>query len=169
MTLADRQSAKSNAVDRRLISLQREVADTDERLRRLYCSIEEGIVELDDILRERTPTLKSERERAKAALHRARAQCGRAATIDPVKIDAFARWMTEKLDNGDTKARKGYIRSIVDAVEVDDKAIRIIGNKDILQAVIAGKQNTNGNVRGFVRKWRAPGDSNSCPISVAKN
>ncbi len=48
-----------------------------------------------------------------------------------------------------------YIRSIVDAVEVDDKAVRIIGSKEVLQDVIAGKQNTNGNVRGFVRKWRA--------------
>lgn len=56
-TLADRQSAKSDAVDRRLISLQGEVADTDDRLRRLYRSIEDGIVELDDILRQRTATL----------------------------------------------------------------------------------------------------------------
>jgi hypothetical protein len=51
-------------------------------------------------------------------------------------------------------------RSIVDAIEVDDKAIRIIGNKDVLQAVIAGKQNANGNVRGFVRKWRTRHESN---------
>jgi site-specific DNA recombinase len=40
---------------------------------------------------------------------------------------------------------------IIDAIEVDDRAIRIIGSKDVLQVVIAGKQNTNGNVRGFVR------------------
>jgi site-specific DNA recombinase len=105
---------------------------------------------------ERTATLKSERERATAALDRARAQRGTAATIDPAKIDAFARLMTQKLDDGDTNARKGYIRSIVDAMEVDDKAIRIIGNKDVLRAVIAGKQNTNGNVRGFVRKLARP-------------
>jgi hypothetical protein len=31
----------------------------------------------------------------------------------------------------------------------------IIGSRDVLQAVIAGKQTANGNVRGFVRKWRA--------------
>jgi site-specific DNA recombinase len=69
--------------------------------------------------------------------------------------------MTEKLDTGDTTtARKTYIRSIVDAIEVDDKAIRVIGSKDVLQAVIAGKQTANGNVRGFVRKWRARTDSN---------
>jgi hypothetical protein len=47
------------------------------------------------------------------------------------------------------------IRSIIDAVEVDDKAIRMIGSKDMLQAAIAGKQIENGNVGGVVGKWRA--------------
>jgi len=152
---------KAEAVDRRLIALQREVADCEDRLRRLYRSIEDGVVELDDILHERTTTLKSQREQAKAALDRARAQCGTVATIDAVKIDAFARLMNEQLDTGDTNARKGYIRSIVDTIEVDDQAIRIIGSKDVLQAAIAGRQTANGNVRGFVRKWRARRDSNS--------
>ncbi len=130
----ERQNGKSESADRRLLTLQREVSDAEDRLKRLYRSIEDGIVELDDILRDRTATLKLERERAKAALDRARVQCGTSATIDPAKIDAFSRLMTEKLDNGDTNARKGYIRSIVEAIEVDDKAIRIIGNKDVLQA-----------------------------------
>ena len=69
--------------------------------------------------------------------------------------------MTEKLETGDTNARKSYIRSVIDAIEVDETAIRIIGSKDVLQAVIAGKQIASGNVRGFVRKWRARRDSNS--------
>jgi hypothetical protein len=66
--------------------------------------------------------------------------------------------MNEKLEDADTNIRKGYIRSIIDAIEVDDKSIRIIGSKDILQAAIAGKQIENENVRGFVRKWRATAD-----------
>jgi site-specific DNA recombinase len=159
-SLSDRQAVKTDAVDRRLLGLQHDVTECGERLQRLYRSIEDGIVELDDILRERVATLKSERERAKAALDRARAQCGTVTTIDSAKIDAFARLMTEKLDNGDPNARRAYIRSVVDAIEVDDKAIRIIGSKDVLQAVIAGKQTANGNVRGFVRNWRAGRDSN---------
>jgi hypothetical protein len=81
-------------------------------------------------------------------------QCGNAAAVNAEKIDAFARLMNAKLDAGDTNTRKGYIRSIIDAVEVDDQAIRTIGSTDILQAAIAGKQTKNGNVRGFVRKWR---------------
>jgi len=110
-------SAKSEAVDRRLLTLQREVVDADERLNRLYRSIEDGIVELDDIVRDRTATLK--RERAKAALDRARAQCGTAVAIDPEKIDAFSQLMIDNLDNGDVNARKGYIRAIVGAIRFD--------------------------------------------------
>ena len=77
--------------------------------------------------------------------------------------------MNEKLDNGDTNARKAYIRAIVDAIEVDDQAIKIIGSKDVLQAVIAGKQTANGNVRGFVRNWRARDDSNVRPLPSEGN
>ena len=129
-------------------------------MKRLYRSIEDGIVELDDILRERAAALKAQRDRAKAALDHARAQCGMAAAVNAEKIDAFARLMNAKLDAGDTNTRKGYIYSIIDAVEVDDQTIRIIGSKDILQAAIAGKQTENGNVRGFIRKWRTRHDSN---------
>jgi site-specific DNA recombinase len=121
------------------MALQNELTDTEERLKRLYRSIEDGLVELDDILRERTATLKSQRERVKAALDRARALCGTATTINAERIVAFARLMTDGLDNGETNARSGYIHSIIDAVEVDDEAIRIIGSKDILQAAIAGR------------------------------
>ena len=160
-SLIERQAAKSESADLRLVELQKELSDSEDRLKRLYRSIEEGVVELDDLLRDRTAALKSRGERAKAALPHARARCGTSAVIDAEKIDAFARLMSEKLGTADTNTRKSYIRSIIDAVEVDDLAIRIIGNKDVLQAAIAGKQTENGNLRGFVRKWRARRDSNS--------
>jgi hypothetical protein len=35
------------------------------------------------------------------------------------------------------------------------EAIRMVGSKDALQAVIAGIQIANGNTGGFVCKWRA--------------
>lgn len=162
-SLIERQAAKTESAGQRLVALQKELSDSEDRLKRLYRSIEDGIVELDDILKERTAALKGQRERAKAALDRARALCGTAAAVDAQKIDAFARLMSDKLDASDTNTRKAYIRSIIDAVEVDDRAIRIIGSKDVLQAAIAGKQTENGNVRGFVRKWRARNDSNVRP------
>jgi site-specific DNA recombinase len=81
--------------------------------------------------------------------------------IDSVKADAFARLMNQKLEKAISTPVRATSALIVDAIEVDDKAIGIIGSKDVLQAVIAGKQNANGNVRDFVRKWRARRDSNS--------
>ncbi len=158
--LSERQAVKTESLDRRLIALEREVTECEDRLRRLYRSIEEGVVELDDILRERITAIKVQRDQAKAARDRARLQSGPATAIDAAKIDAFARLMNEKLASGDTHAQKAYIRAIVGAVEVDDQVVRIVGSKDVLQAAIAGKQTANGNVRGFIRNWRARKDSN---------
>jgi site-specific DNA recombinase len=69
--------------------------------------------------------------------------------------------MRERITEGETTFRKAYLRSIVDAIEVDDKVIRIHGsNASLEQAVIAGEQIGKG-VRSFVRKRRARRDSNS--------
>jgi site-specific DNA recombinase len=53
-------------------ALQRDVTDADEKLKRLYKLVEDGITELDDVLKDRLNSLKADRERAKAALERAR-------------------------------------------------------------------------------------------------
>ena len=68
--------------------------------------------------------------------------------------------MTDKLENGDIYGRKACILAVVSAIEVDEKTIRIIDCKEILQSAIAGKQTANENVRGFVRNWRTRHDSN---------
>ncbi|MGJ5047286.1 hypothetical protein ACQR09_09475 [Bradyrhizobium oligotrophicum] len=83
--------------------------------------------------------------------------------INAEKVEAFARLMNSKLDTGATNTRKGYIRLIIDAVEVDDHTIRIIGSKDILQAAIAGKQTEDRNLLGLGHKGRARNDSNVRP------
>jgi site-specific DNA recombinase len=67
-SLSSRRAEKAAALDGRLMSLQREVTDADEKLKRLYRLIEEGVTELDDVLRDRLYTLKAERDRATEAL-----------------------------------------------------------------------------------------------------
>lgn len=68
--------------------------------------------------------------------------------------------MNEQLDTGDSNARKSYSRSIVDTIEVGNQTIRIIGNRDVLQAVIAGKQT------GPVGWRRSADDPLLCPFSL---
>jgi hypothetical protein len=71
--------------------------------------------------------------------------------------------MRENITTGDIPFRKAYLHWLIDAVEVDDRVIRIHGSKSTLeQAVIASSQ-TCKRVRDFARKWRARRDSNPYP------
>jgi site-specific DNA recombinase len=141
-----------------------EINQADEKLRRLYKMVEDGVTDLDDVLGDRLTALKSERERAKAALERIKVQSAPQIELEPDQIERFGSFMRERITEGETPFRKAYLRSIVDAIEVDDKVIRIHGSKASLeQAVIAGEQ-IGKSVRSFVRKWRTRRDSNPWPL-----
>lgn len=75
-SLASRRSEKADAVDARIIALQREVTDADDKLKRLYRLIEDGMIDMDDVLNDRLNTLKADRDRAKA-----RARTGQIALV----------------------------------------------------------------------------------------
>jgi site-specific DNA recombinase len=68
--LADRRSDKASEIERRFSAVQAEVATAEAALKRLYTMVENGLTDLDDILKDRITTLKSDRDRAKEALTR---------------------------------------------------------------------------------------------------
>ena len=159
--IAARRRERTAAVDRRLASLKSQVVDAEDRLKRLYRGIEEGIVELDDLLRERIVELKADREKAQAAYDHAASQALPSASIDPEKVAAFSNLMTDLLDNGETPARKAYLRTLIGAIIVGDKSVKIVGSKEAVRAAILGKPSPLQNVRGLGPEWRARRDSNS--------
>ena len=160
--LLDRQTTKDAAVEERRVALKSEIKEKDEKLNRLYRAIEDGIVETDDQLRDRIKTLKNERDMAQASLERIVEQSRDRSALTPERIHAFTKLMHDKLDNGDVQARKAYLRAVISEIRVDDDKVSIIGDKAALSAVIAGQNGSNANVSGFVRKWRALGESNPC-------
>jgi site-specific DNA recombinase len=160
-SLLEGQRAKSRAVDDRRGALKVELTATQDKLNRLYRAIENGIVDLDDHLKERIDALKSQRDLALASLDRIAAQASTRAMITSDQLAAFSQLMRKKLDTADTQARKAYLQSVISQIEVDDDRVRIIGNKAALAAVVAGRQPGGNSVRGFVRNWRARRDSNS--------
>jgi len=159
--LIDRQSTKDSAVQDRRAVLEAELIQKNEKLKRLYSAIEDGIVELDLQLKDRIRGLKTERDIVQTSLDRIAIQAHARATITPARLEAFSRLVNEKLDSADVQARKAYLRSVISYVEVDDDRVRIVGEKATLAAVIAGQETQSSKVRGFVRKWRARRDSNS--------
>ena len=162
-SLFERQRVKNRAIEDRRAALAAEFSTTNEKLHRLYRAIEDGIVDLDAQLKERVDALKAQRDLAKASLDRITVQADTRAIITPDRLASFSRLMRENLDNGDTQARKAFLQSVISQIEVDDHKVRIIGDKATLATVIAGRQTGQGQVRGFVRKWRARKDSNLRP------
>ncbi len=158
--LMDQRSQKDQAVADRCKGLQSELSEKKDKLARLYRAIEDGVVDLDADLKERIQTLKNERDIIQVTLDRIETQGRQSSNVTPERIEAFTRLMREKLDTGDTQARKAYLRSVISRIEVDDQKISIIGEKATIADVIAGRQAQAGNVRGFVRKWRDLGESN---------
>mgnify|MGYP001081887065 CR=1 FL=1 len=158
--IAAKRQERTVAVDRRLASLKSQVVDAEDRLKRLYRGIEEGIVELDDLLRERLVELKADRQKAQAAYDHAAAQASPSAAIDPDKIAAFSRLMTDLLANGETPARKAYLRTLIGAIIVGDKSVKIVGSREAVRAAVLGKPSPLQNVRGLGPEWRAARDSN---------
>ena len=120
-------------VDQRIAALSREAEDADEWLRRLYKLVEDGLAQMDELLKDRISSSKLGREAAIAALGRARTATHPTDHVSAVVVDRFARGMRERLATGEIPFRKAYISSIADRIEVDDAHIRIMGRKDVLE------------------------------------
>ena len=87
--------------------------------------------------------LKAERDHTFAALDRARMGVRPTVEISPIVVERFGRTMQET--SGEVPFRKAYLGSIVDRVEVDDREIRIVGRKDVLErSVLANGGSTPG-------------------------
>jgi site-specific DNA recombinase len=63
-------------------------------------------------------------------------------------------------DNGETPARKAYLRTLIGVIIVGDKSVTIVGSREAVRAVVLGKPGPLQNVRGLGADWRARGDSN---------
>ena len=159
-SLTTRRAEKAESINSRIMGLQREVGDAEERLKRLYRLVEDGMTDLDDLLKDRLNSLKADRDRAKAALETAKSQIALPIRIDPALIEQFGRGMRDKFSTGSVPFRKAYLQSLIDIVEVDDRQIRIRCSTDVLErAVLAGRAAAESGSQ-MSTGWRARQDSN---------
>jgi site-specific DNA recombinase len=159
-SLKVRRAEKADGENKRIMILQREVSDAEDRLKRLYRLVEDGVTDLDDVLKERLDRLKADRDRAKAALDSIKSQHGATIRIDPALIESFGRTMRENLRTGSMPFRKAYLRSLIDVIEVDDAHIRIRGRKDVLEKAVIASQPGAEPRSQMSTSWRTRHDSN---------
>ena len=169
-TLATRRAERAASVDARLAALEREAVNAEEKLKRLYKLIEDGVAEMDDLLKDRISALRNDRDRTREALGRARGNVKAKAEVTEEAVAKFSELMRQKLLEGDTPARKAWLTSIVDRMEADDGVVRLFGRKNVLeQCVIAGGATGQQGVRTFVPKWRTRQDksANTYVVEIA--
>jgi DNA invertase Pin-like site-specific DNA recombinase len=159
-SLAVRRAERAESVNSRVMALQREVADAEDRLKRLYRLVEDGVTDVDDVLKDRLNNLKADRDRARAALETAKLNIAPAIRIDPALIEQFGRSMRENFTAGSMPFRKAYLQSLIDVVEVDDRHIRIKGSKDVLERAVLARRAADESGSQMSTKWRARQDSN---------
>ncbi len=163
-SLTARRAEKAESVNRRVMALQREVTEAEDKLKRLYRLVEDGITDLDDVLQDRLNNLKAERDRAKAALEAAKYQIAPGIRIDPALIERFGHSMREKFTIGSVPFRKAYLQSLIDTVELDDHHVRIRGSKEVLERAVLAEQTASEPGSQMSTRWRARRDSNSRPL-----
>src|ERR1700730_1623394 len=159
-SLSSRRMERGAAINTRILGLQREVGDAEDKLKRLYRLVEDGLTDLDEVLKERLNTVKGDRDRATAALERAKEQAAPHIQIDPALIERFGRTMREHFTAGSVPFRKAHLRSLVDVIEVDDRQVRIKGSKDVLERAVLATQSGASRCSQTSTRWRARQDSN---------
>ena len=158
-SLSSRRAEKSQSLNMRLLALQREMVDADDKLKRLYRLVEDGLTDLDEVLQDRLNALNSDRDRAKAALERCSAESASQIQINPELIERFGRTMREHFSTGSLPFRKAYLQSLIDVIEVDDDRIRIRGSKDLLEKVVqATRKGDLDHSSQVSTRWRARRD-----------
>jgi site-specific DNA recombinase len=160
-SLSSRRAEKAESLNSRLMALQREVTNAEEKLKRLYRLVEDGITDLDEVLKDRLNTLKAERDQAHAALERTKEHLSPQIRIDPALIERFGRMMQQHFTSGSVPFRKAYLQSLITAIEVDDRCVRVKGSKDLIEKAVIASQNGPAGCSQMSTTWRARRDSNS--------
>lgn len=157
-SVVDRRVKADAEVQGPIDELSRETTTAEDKLQRLYQLVADGIAEPDDMLKEQIAKLKADRERAHSALERIENKGAAAGRLDPDKLARFGQLMRSNITEGEVPFRKAYLRSLIDAVEVDQHVVPIHGSKTVLERAVPADRATHSGVCGFVRKWRALGE-----------
>jgi hypothetical protein len=148
---------------RQLEALNRELAAVTRGMERLYEGIEQGVLKLDDTLRQRTDKLQAQRQAILTDIARLKTKATVPAHILQQKhIDTFTRLVRAKLlENG--SFAKEYLRLLVHEIRVNKREVQITGSYAALAQAAAGNPGDLMSVPRFAPKWLPDQGSNLGP------
>lgn len=169
--ILDRRSEWIERRHRHVADLKRRATEAEQRLQRLYLSIEQGIVDpTDRSLKQRVADLKAHRDAADGDARRAASAIDKITpALTPDLLRRFSEATRQMFRDNDGGYRRDLIRAVAQKVElVSPFEARICGSKVELLRTLAsnnGVESAALAVPGFVREWRALLDSNQRPLA----
>ncbi|WP_187969837.1 recombinase family protein [Aquibium microcysteis] len=156
--LESRHHDRQGALKSEAIRVEAELSEKRAGLSRLYDAIEQGVMKLDGMLKERIERSQTEVAIAEEAVRRSRRKLTDRPGISPEMIVQFSDMFRQRVTKGAVTLRKAYLRSVVDRIVVSEDAIRIVGPTSRLrdEVLATGQQ----SVPSSVHDWRTRQDSN---------
>ena len=165
-SILDRRQERTSRRREHLAELHKRIAETDQRLGRLFDAIESGVADLEAAgLKERIAGLTAIREQASADAERAQAALDHAGNqaVTPAMVETFAQAARQRIRLQGGGYRRDHLRALAQRIEVADTEVRIMGSKsELLRTLVAANPSETGvaGVRSSVLKWRTRQDSN---------
>lgn len=165
-SILDRREERADRRREHIAELNRRVAATELRLKRLYEAIESSVADLNDpALKERIVALRALRDQAQVDSERAHAmlESSGSMAVTPTALRKFATTARRRLRQDGGGYRRDHLRAFAQRVEVGEGHVRIVGSKGeplrALTSVSSGKSAGIG-VPTLGLKWRRGWDSN---------
>lgn len=145
--------ASRTGQDEKLRELQRELDQTTKATERLYEAVEQGVLALDDSLKDRSHKLQVRRQAILTEIAGLRAREGLpTALLRPKHIEAFTASLKTTLLNKRGFAKQ-YLRLLVDDIRVQKQAVTLRGSYAALAQALETKTGTPTGVPRFVPNW----------------
>jgi site-specific DNA recombinase len=131
----DRCAERAERRKSHIADLPKRAAEADAKLKRLYDVIENGAADLSDLLvKDRLSELKAARDQARLDAERAEdaVDCT-GPIITPQALKTFARTARERMRTENGGYRCDHLGALAQRIEVDQKALRMMGSKSALR------------------------------------
>ncbi len=155
----DARSRRAEEIDTPIRRPEQTRCEARDKLRPLVDLVEESDV-VDDEIKSRIAQRRDEIAKVDAELARLQAPRFGQEDFSHEMPARFGQPIADNIANRPIQFRKGYLRALLDRVEVDDGVVRLISNTHVLAQAVKDGPSIVHEVRRSVDKWRARKDSN---------
>ena len=164
--LIKRRRAARTVENTRQLALKKELDHATKGLDRLYDAVQEGVLSLDDTLRNRSQKLQARRNEALLEIAKLEDQRLQALPkVDVRKIQAFCKVLEIRLKDISSGFGKAYLRMLVDEIRLEGNELKVRGSFGKLGDAFGVLEKMRpGEVPSLIPDWRARQDLNPRPL-----